>query len=390
MRSRLLLTVALAALLPGWGRALEVGDPAPPLAGGEWLQGGPLTSLTTGKVYVVDFWASWCGPCVASIPALDALHRRHGGQGLVVIGQNVWEKDRDAPLRTLKRLAARMTFPVAMDDFSRHEDGRMATTWLEAAGQDGIPTTFVIDRQGRVAWIGHPLRGLDEVVASVLAGTFQAAQAAALEKRFREDEERQNAAAEKVSEAMQEGRWNDALAALEDWSQGASTDEERLGLLALRVQILAGAGKEQEIHRFVRESADRHPDNVEVLNDLAWSLVATPGIQKPDLDLAEKLATRSNTLAKEKEPHVLDTLARILFLQGQRRAIALQEKAVELAGEHEREMLEETLDSYRGGYLPSAEELHGTEGPEHDPEGLFELEPEMQDVRAPPARRPAA
>jgi hypothetical protein len=115
-----------------------------------------------------------------------------------------------------------------------------------------------------------------------------------------------------------------------------------------------------------------------MLNDLAWAVVATPGVEKPDLDLAEKLATKANEIAKGEESHVLDTLARIVFMQGQRRAIELQEKAVAKAKDGEKEMLEGVLENYKGGYIPAADELQGTEG--EDPFAPMEEEPEAEEV----------
>ena len=54
-------------------------------------------------------------------------------------------------------MADKMTYRVALDDKSQETNGAMAITWMAAAGQNGIPTAFLIDHKGEIAWIGHPM-----------------------------------------------------------------------------------------------------------------------------------------------------------------------------------------------------------------------------------------
>src|SRR5258706_15209358 len=65
---------------------LFVGDPAPALAVERWLLGTPCERLERGQVYVIEFWATWCGPCIAGMAHLSALQRELGARGLHVIG----------------------------------------------------------------------------------------------------------------------------------------------------------------------------------------------------------------------------------------------------------------------------------------------------------------
>ena len=95
---------------------LKVGDPAPKLDVGEWVQGGPIKDLEKGKAYLVEFWATWCGPCRVSIPHLNEIHTKYKGKDLVVIGQNVWERDEKQVKPFVEKMGEKMTYPVAFDN----------------------------------------------------------------------------------------------------------------------------------------------------------------------------------------------------------------------------------------------------------------------------------
>ena len=72
---------------------LKVGDPAPALAPGKWLKGEPVKALEKGKIYVVEFWATWCSGCVAQIPHLNELTRKLKDRPVRFI--SVTDEDRD-------------------------------------------------------------------------------------------------------------------------------------------------------------------------------------------------------------------------------------------------------------------------------------------------------
>jgi len=124
-------------LLENKGYGLKPGTPAPPfklpaLAGGE-VELGALK----GRLRVVNFWATWCAPCVEEMPSLERLHRALAGEGLVVLGISVDEDE-----TALRRFVSEhgVTFPVLRDP-----GGRVAAGLYHATG---YPETFVIDREG--------------------------------------------------------------------------------------------------------------------------------------------------------------------------------------------------------------------------------------------------
>jgi thiol-disulfide isomerase/thioredoxin len=170
----LIVCANTAVSAPETSKLLCAGDLAPGLRMGEWVQGEPVRELEKGKAYLIDFWATWCKGCVDTIPHLNAIHRKYKEKGLVVIGQCVSKKDRAKVAPFVKKMDDRMTYRVALDDFSVSERGAMSVSWFDAAGQTGIPVAFLVGKDGRIAWIGSPL-GLvleESIIEGVLDGTF--------------------------------------------------------------------------------------------------------------------------------------------------------------------------------------------------------------------------
>lgn len=135
-------------------KTLKVGDPAPGIAVDKWVKGEGLDTLEPGRVYVVEFWATWCPPCIKSIPHLTELQHKH--KDVVFIGMASSDGDGSKGETTVRNFVAKqgkkMDYRVAFDG-----KGKMAQAYMAPAGQNGIPCSFVIDGQGKVAFIGHPM-----------------------------------------------------------------------------------------------------------------------------------------------------------------------------------------------------------------------------------------
>ncbi|PLW68125.1 TlpA family protein disulfide reductase [Pseudohalioglobus lutimaris] len=91
-----------------------------------------------GEVVLINFWASWCGPCRQEMPELEALHQRYRDLGFTVFGINV-EQDRSSAERILRDLG--LSFPVLFDD-----DNQVS----ELYDVDAMPVTVLVDRNGEV------------------------------------------------------------------------------------------------------------------------------------------------------------------------------------------------------------------------------------------------
>jgi thiol-disulfide isomerase/thioredoxin len=160
--NRVLLTAAMAAVIcanvaDAQSSKLKVGDPAPALGVLSWIKGNSISQFRPGQVYVVEFWATWCPPCNRMMPVLSALQRKYAGS-VTVIGIDARETERsDGSIDFVKAFVAKkgdaMGYTVAMDDPEKHP---AFDAWMGAGGSFGIPTTFIVDKGGRLVWVGHP------------------------------------------------------------------------------------------------------------------------------------------------------------------------------------------------------------------------------------------
>ena len=353
MRSIRNAVVGLAALIVATtlntaAAKLSVGDPAPKLQPGKWMQGDPVKELSAGKAYLVEFWATWCGPCRVSIPHLNEIHTKYKDKGLVVIGQDCWERSENAEDTVepfIKKMGDKMTYRVALDNKQGSDEGKMAETWMQAAGATGIPSAFLVDTKGIIAWIGHPMSLKESVIEAVLAGTFDA-------KKEAEEQNKLQQTMQKAQRALQKKDWTEAEASLAEL-QKVMPEDERDNLAGYELEIAFGKKDYASAYKLAEKLSDARKDDQSLQNMLAWRLVSDKQIDKPDLDLAEKFANRANNLAKGKDAGTLDTLARIKFMQGKKaEAIELQEKAIDVAEAEHKSTLKKTLESYKKGELP--------------------------------------
>jgi len=151
--------------------SLKVGDPAPALKARVWLQGEAVKAFEPGKVYVVEFWSTTCGPCIAFMPHLAKLQMQYKDKGVTIIGctASAFKDTEEKAAAFVKKRgpALQYRFAFATD--------RTFDAWMTAAGREGIPCTFVVDKRGQIAYIGSPAF-LAAVLSKVVDGATTAKQ----------------------------------------------------------------------------------------------------------------------------------------------------------------------------------------------------------------------
>jgi len=398
---RLLCAAVMA--IASCGVAAELGQPAAPLKLSEWIKGKPvdLATVKGRQVVVVEFWATWCPPCRTSIPHLTELQKKF--KDVVFLG--ISSEDAGTVRKFVEQLGDQMDYTVAIDDEHQTNKGYMA-----AFGQNNIPHAFIVDLAGRVVWSGHPMTGLAEALAEVVAGKYDLAKAkkragaeqllndyfeaatagtneVQLEKIGRELEALDRElggltpgqkfnAAEVRKLARFRGLLREYQTAVQANPAGTNLDRIERSLVetapayfnvgqfkeTLRLnrifndyyQAAAGHAPTNELARLARQLADVNTTDGVVLNEWAWTLLTDQQLQTRDYALATKLARAAVTATGGKNAGVLDTYARALFDSGKTaESIAWQQKAIAAAPDQETKAeLRQTLTRYESKLAP--------------------------------------
>lgn len=151
--------------------ALAVGDRAPAVQIQEIVHGAPLTKQAAAGVQVIEFWATWCGPCLAGMPHLSQLQETYGDKVTVLGVTSEDASTVDAFLASSAgdggTWAEVVKYRLAID-----ENGATGAAYMRAAGKNSIPTAFIVGEDGILQWIGHPM-DMDGPLKAVVEGTWQ-------------------------------------------------------------------------------------------------------------------------------------------------------------------------------------------------------------------------
>ncbi|WP_290539343.1 MULTISPECIES: TlpA disulfide reductase family protein [Alcanivorax] len=136
MKKILIVLLCGMGLLGGINAVAAEGDPAPDFTLKSLSGGNIKLSELRGTVVLLNFWASWCGPCRTEMPLLDSLYQQYRDYGFTVLGVNL-DENRDQADMLLSKVP--VTFPILFDP-QNHTS--------ESYAVDAMPTTVLIDRNG--------------------------------------------------------------------------------------------------------------------------------------------------------------------------------------------------------------------------------------------------
>jgi len=159
--------------------SLFIGKTPPPLKVEQWLNGEPQELLKKNHIYIIDFWALWCGPCIAGIPHLNELQKKYPNQ-LTIIGitnKDEWGNTLD---KVKEFVAARdIAYPLAWVAESRPHEGMTGIfvhEWMRRANTMNLPQIMVVDQKGKIAFIGEP-QSLPAVIDKLIEGNYDLSKA---------------------------------------------------------------------------------------------------------------------------------------------------------------------------------------------------------------------
>ena len=329
--SAIFLNAACARAAP------QIGDTPPPLKIKEWIKGDPVNlARDTKKIHLVEFWATWCPPCKASVPLLTQYQAKYKND-LVIVGVTDPDDRGNTPSairRFAKKQGSNMDYTVAIDD-----KGKTFGAYFDDAMPIGIPHAFLIDRNNKIVWQGSPLEpALAEVLPAVIDGSYDI-KAAKLEAEV-------NRRLEALNFSLQLGQWGVVWEGLIDILRLDPTNEAAFnalsGIYSLELRNTA------TFRKWVRSHIDAHRSNSLAMQRLASALLAIGDLATRTPDLALEAAQAAHDASKGRDATAIAVFAGALYQIGDLEgAIARQRDAVALAGDRHRDEFEGVLEYFR-------------------------------------------
>jgi thiol-disulfide isomerase/thioredoxin len=285
--------------------ALSIGSKAPIPEISDFVRGEKPTFFEPGKVYVIEFWATWCPPCRQSMPHLTKLAEDMKSKGVVIVGVSDEKVETVRTFLEKDEWKQKARYTLATDpDRSTHK------AYMEASGQGGIPTAFIV-KEGVVQWIGHPME-MDAPLAKIVDGTWDPKTAKQTFEDSVAEEMKAMGRQNDMTKAIDSKDWDKAVALI-DAEIAASTGEEAMQSKVQKAQILLVAGRSEAAYALCAELIKEDPA---LRNFVATSVLHLPDVADRRVDLAITWLTDVTSAAGPANPQVLAELAYAWSLKG--------------------------------------------------------------------------
>ena len=343
--------IALSAVstlsLVGQNRAsaqtLAVGSKAPSLNIENWISDGGgeyphIKKFSPGKIYVVEFWATWCGPCLKTMPHLAELQEKYGKKVQFI-------SVTDEPLSEVSALLAE-DYPGTGKTFGEltnvycltsDPDGSVQQDYMEASGSSGIPNAFVVGPTSEIEWIGHPVE-IDGVLKKMTNGTWD-------RDAYYEAKRQKEILLTKIESAIDAENIEEAFNLSLNLDELSDPDQQTQ-IKFMQTQLAIRVGNDKAV-QFFKDTAKSLKDKDGAVAAMAWMIAEMKyegGEPAPAMiNAAEELLSQHinsfetpNADRKMMKGAVMDILSHLYFIQGRLDdAIANQEEAVTLNNDAE-------------------------------------------------------
>lgn len=311
-----------------------------------FVKGDSVSSFEPGKVYVLEFWATWCGPCKAGMPHLSEVQAEYADKGVSVIGISDEKLDTVTTFLAKPEWAEKTQYTLCTDP-----DRSTYAQYMGAAMQNGIPTAFIV-KDSVVQWIGHPMT-MDEPIAAIVGGSWDLTKAKQSFLGSAQSAKVQRRMSALLREASKTGDYAAFLVMLDEAI--AKADEvDAMGMEMQKFQILLGGANQPEAAYTLGNKLVSQMTAQKVamgLNQIAWFVLDSAGVKTRDYAFALNAAKAAASVSDNKDGAILDTLARAYWdTDDAKQAVATQKMAIAItpAGNMLDEM-KETLTKYESG-----------------------------------------
>ncbi len=331
---------------------LLVGSVAPKLNVEHWVQHGEgklpkITNFEPGKAYVVEFWATTCGPCVQSMPHLAELQTKYADKGLQIV--SISSEPLDVVTSFLENeLADASGQKKKIGDITKayslttDPDGSSEKDYMLASNQDGIPCAFIVGKDAKIEWMGHPM-DMDNILESVLQDKWD-------RKKYIEEQKLIEEIQKSVGGLAKRKKYAEAVAAIDGYIAKVSDRRIQFGLYKSKIdlQIRSSAGA-TAITKSYQELFATCVDEPLFVQDVAWSAyenfvegrIKNKELIRMAIEAVEKALPQVEGPAKA---NLFDTIGRLYSAIGETEpAIKAQSQAVQLSDGSDQESFREFL-----------------------------------------------